>query len=200
MRLILVRHGETEVNRTGRIQGSGAAPLNATGRSQAKAVASGLGPDAPFVLYCSPLNRAVETARAIAESAGVTPIQHPGLTELDVGEFDGLTGRELRERFPDVMRMWDENAADALMPGGESLSMVQERAWSAVEELSARHELDVVVAVTHNFTIQTILCRLLNIPLNRFRRLNIDLGSITRLELSGDRMRQISVNETWHLK
>ena len=62
-----------------------------------------------------------------------------------------------------------------------------------------RHGAETVVAVTHNFTIQMILCIALGMPPNNFRRLRVDLGSITRLEVSRERVVQLSVNETWHL-
>ena len=85
------------------------------------------------------------------------------------------------------------------MPGGESLAEVQRRAWSAVEHLLARNAGGTVVAVTHNFTIQTIVCRVLGIPLRNFRRLRQEVGSITRLELTASSMAVLSLNETAHL-
>ena len=200
MMLILVRHGETEVNRLGRIQGAGHAPLNASGRRQAMAVARGLAPDAPFALYSSPLRRAVQTAQAISDRTGIHVVREEDLSEMDVGDFDGLSGPQLRKLFPGVMRMWDHNPAEAVMPGGESLSVVRDRAWRAVLELARCHAAETVVAVTHNFTIQTILCTALDMPLNSSRKLRVDLGSITRLHISGSRVTQHSVNETWHLK
>ena len=200
MKLILARHGQTEDNRLGNIQGVGSAPLNEMGRRQAAMLARALRADAPFALYSSPLRRAMETAQAVAELAGVEIVTDDGLTEMDVGEFDGLSGSQLRERFPEVMRMWDQDAAHAIMPGGESLSDVRDRAWQTVERLAERHPSDNVVAVTHNFTIQTIICAALGMPLNNFRRLRVDLASITRLDVSGDRVTQVSINETQHLK
>ena len=200
MKLILVRHGQTESNRLGRIQGVNEAPLNDAGRAQAEAAARALAPDAPFVLYSSPLPRALQTARAIGERNDARPIEIEDLVEMDVGEFEGLSGPQLRERFPDVMRVWDEDPASAVMPGGESLRHVQGRAWPAVASLAERHESETVVAVTHNFTIHAIVCAALDMPLNNFRKLRIDLGSITRLEISGARTTLVSLNETWHLK
>ena len=199
MKLILVRHGETETNRLGRIQGVSHAPLNERGLEQAAAVARSLRSDAPFTLYVSPLRRAAQTAEAIAGQTGVSAIREDGLIEMDVGEFEGLTGRQLRERFPDVMRAWDENAVETVMPGGESLATVRERAWKTVMKLADRHGAETVVAVTHNFTIQMIVCIALGMPPNNFRRLRIDLGSVTRLDVSAERTVQLSVNETGHL-
>ena len=199
MKLILVRHGETETNRLGRIQGVSQAPLNKHGLEQAAAAARALRPDAPFTLYTSPLRRAVQTGEAIARRVGVSAIREDGLIEMDVGEFEGLTGRQLRSRFPDVMRDWDENAFETVMPGGESLATVRDRAWKTVLRLADLHGDETVVAATHNFTIQMILCTALGMPPNNFRNLRIDLGSITRLDVSAHRSVQLSVNETWHL-
>ena len=200
MKLILVRHGETETNRLGRIQGVNQTPLNERGLEQAAAAADAICPDAPFTLYSSPLRRAAQTAEAIVERVGIRAIEEDGLIEMDVGEFEGLTGQQLRERFPDVMRAWDENAFQTVMPGGESLETVRDRAWQTVKNLADHHGGETVVAVTHNFTIQTILCTVLGMPPNNFRSLRIDLGSITRLDVGTGRTVQLSVNETWHLR
>ena len=200
MKLILVRHGETETNRLGRIQGVSQTPLNERGLEQAAAAADAIYPDAPFTLYSSPLRRAAQTAEAIADRVGIRTIQEDGLIEMDVGEFEGLSGRQLRECFPDVMRAWDENAFQTVMPGGESLETVRDRAWQAIKKLADHHGSETVVAVTHNFTIHTILCTVLGMPPNNFRSLRIDLGSITRLDVGADRTVQLSVNETWHLR
>ena len=97
------------------------------------------------------------------------------------------------------MQAWDQDAVSTVMPGGESLETVRDRAWKAVMRLADRHGAETVVAVTHNFTIQMILCIALGMPPNNFRRLRVDLGSITRLDVSRERIVQLSVNETWHL-
>ena len=200
MKLILVRHGQTESNRLGKIQGVNNAPLTCLGREQANAVGRALALDAPFALYSSPLLRAMQTAQAIGTHNDARPIEIDDLAEMDVGEFEGLSGPQLRERFPDVMRMWDRDPASTVMPGGESLRDVKDRAWPAVKRLAERHESDTVVAVTHNFTINAIVCATLHMPLNNFRKLRIDLGSVTRLDVSPERAVLTSLNETWPLK
>ena len=78
-----------------------------------------------------------------------------------------------------MMRGWDTDPASTVMPGGESLYDVQARAWPAVQSLAERHESETVVAVTHNFTIHAIICAALDMPLNNFRKLRIDLGAIS---------------------
>ena len=99
-KLILVRHGETLLNRDGRVQGLSDAPLSDLGQAQARAVADALTPDAPFHLYASPLSRAAQTARPIADAHGVIPTTVADLREADVGDLDGLTIAQVSERYP----------------------------------------------------------------------------------------------------
>ena len=200
MRLILVRHGETELNRDGLSQGVNDHPLTSTGRDQASAAAKALARDLPFVLYASPIARAVETAQVIHEHLMVPFTLVDGLAEANAGELEGLTGDEMRRRYPEFIERWTADPANARMPGGESLAEVQERAWRAVQDLLAKHPEDSVVVVTHNFTIQTIVASALEIPLDRCRRLRLDVGNLTRLDLAPQGNFLVSLNETWHLE
>lgn len=188
------------MNKTGRFQGINDEPLNATGRAQAQAVASALEEGLPFHLYASPVHRAMETAQTIADKLDVSLTQKKGLEEADIGELEELTGPEMRERYPDFVKRWTEDAGVAQMPGGESLSQVQVRAWKAITELIAKHAEETVVAVTHNFTLQTIVSKVLEVPLRNSRRLRQDLCSITRVEFTDSRTTLLSLNETWHLR
>ena len=113
--------------------------------------------------------------------------------------MEGLTGERLQERYPDVMRVWRSDPASAMMPNGESLGHVQDRAWTAINDIAQRHQNDTVVVVTHNFPIQAILCKALGMPLNNFRQLRVDLGSITRMKAQDSVFTLLTLNETWHL-
>ena len=92
MRLVLVRHGETDLNRQGRVQGLNAHPLNALGRAQAGAIAEAVAADMPFDLYASPVPRALETASVVAGRLGVSVTRLDPVREADAGELVGLTG------------------------------------------------------------------------------------------------------------
>ena len=199
LKLILVRHGETQLNKDGRIQGIGGAPLNEVGRGQARAAARALKANLPFIMYTSPVVRALETARIISDSLDVPYDTLDGLQEADAGKLDGLTGTEMRQRYPEFMRRWDEDSATAQMPGGESMVDVQQRAWRAIGKLVESHPDTSVVAVSHNFTIKSIICKVLNIPLGTSRRLRLDLGAISQLDISEDRSWMVSLNENGHL-
>ena len=200
MRLILARHGETDLNKSGRIQGANLDSLNQTGRTQARALANALKYELPFTLYTSPVPRAAETAQVIAGALTLTPETLEDLKEADAGELEGLTSAQMRERFPAFAERWAADSGTAQMPSGESLAQVQERAWRSLSLMQERHQEGVVVAVTHNFVVQTIICKVLQIPLHTSRRFRQDLGSITRVELDKERCVLVSLNETLHLQ
>lgn len=207
MRIILVRHGETASNRERLALGRNDVALNELGRQQAARVAGSLARDAARglaieAIYTSPLLRTRQTAEAIEAALGCPTLEAPDLIEMDVGATDGLTGSELRERYPSFLReWWSEGAAESKMPGGgESLADVQARAWTVVERLQAEHPPEAaVVAVTHNFVIRTLVCRILGVDLAGFRRFEQDLASITRIEFRGNRSVVTALNETCHL-
>lgn len=208
MRLVLVRHGETEHNRGGRTLGRADVPLNARGRAQARAVAASF-TRPPAAIYASPLARAQDTARAIGTATGVAVAIEHDLIEMDVGEMEHLTGAELRERYPDFLRLWlgggggaagvSGDAADARMPGGETLREVQERAWAAIERMRAEHADAEVAAVTHNFVILTVVCKALNLPLSEFRRVRHGLASRTVIDIRDSGATLIQLNDNAHL-
>src|SRR5438876_10986591 len=106
MRLLLVRHGETESNRQGFALGRADVPLNETGRKQAACLAKALASEPLAAIYASPLIRAADTAKAIAVEHGVDAQIESGLIEMDVGDVEGLTFAVVRERYPALAQNW----------------------------------------------------------------------------------------------
>ena len=200
MKLILVRHGETWYNLEGRAIGQNPEGLNSRGRLQALRTAEALAPLAPFALYSSPLPRARETANIICQRLGVGLCLRDNLQEANIGLLDGLTSQEMRQQYPAFMRTWSQAASTAVMPGGESILQVQERAWKTMEEIVALHPEGNVAVVSHNFTIQGLLCRFLGIPLAGFQRLRLDPASITLLEVRQGRTTLVRYNDRCHLE
>ena len=199
MRLVLVRHGETEHNRGRLTLGRFDVPLNERGRAQAAAVAASF-TRPPAAIYASPLSRARDTAEAIAAVHRAAVIVEPALIEMEVGEMEHLSGVELRERYPEFLRRWlSPDAADARMPGGETLREVQDRAWAAVERMRAAHPDGEVVAVTHNFVILVLLCRALELPVSGFRRLKQDLAARSILDVREGGAALLQMNDRAHL-
>lgn len=204
MRLVLVRHGETEHNREQITLGRADVPLTERGRAQASALASSFADGAaprPVAIYSSPLARARDTAGAIADALQLEVLVDNGLIEMDVGEMEHLTGTELRERYPDFLATWlsGEAATDARMPGGETLREVQRRAWDAIERMRARHPEEMVVAVTHNFVILMAICRALELQPSHFRRVRQALAARTVLDVRENFATLLQLNDNAHL-
>lgn len=201
VRLFLVRHGETEFNRRGLALGREDVPLNETGRRQAQLVARALAAEPLAAVYSSPLRRCLDTARPLAAAHGLEVRVLPELVEMDIGEAEGLTYSQVRERYPDILGRWLGGEDLSLRPlGGESLPQVQERAWSAIARLSEAHGQESVAVVTHNFVILALLTRALGMPIASFRRLRHSVGAISVLELDGESVTLWRLNDTCHLK
>ncbi len=199
MRLILVRHGETEWNRGGRFQGQSSVGLNQRGLAQARQTADALVPMKPSVLYSSPLPRTLSTAQEISRKLSLPVAPLEGIKEVNLGELEGITGEEMRSRYPQIYSAWREDPSDVVFPGGESMRQLQERAWQAVEGIERAHPEEVIVAVSHNFAIRTVMCRFLGLPLSQFHVLRVDLGSISILQSRPGFRQVVSINDRCHL-
>jgi len=201
MRLVLVRHGETDSNKAGLALGRKDVELNETGRWQAQRVAGALQNQAIAAVYSSPLLRALDTARAVAERHDLPVQVDEGLIEMEIGEMEGLTFQQVRERYPQFLQLWlGGSAAYQSMPGGERLLDVQERAWQALERIRGKETQQTVVVVTHNFVLLTILCRVLGLELADFRRLRYGVAAVSVLQVQDGRMTVLSLNDTCHLE
>jgi len=196
-----VRHGETESNRLGLALGRDDVPLNERGLWQAERLGRALAPEPLAAVYSSPLRRTLDTARAVASPHGVDVQTEERLVEMDIGEADGLTFEEVRSRFPGLLEAWvSDKGPTQAMPGGERLLDVQERAWSAIADLAARHNEETVAAVTHNFVILTLLVRVLGLDLVQFRRLRHSVGAVSVLDTRPKRFTLVRLNDTCHLE
>ena len=153
-----VRHGETDANISGRMQGQGDCPLNANGLAQADAAAAYLR-ETPFdVIYSSDLSRAAETARRIREQghSSVPLIGTKDLREMNCGELEGWTWQALREKYPDKVAIFYRDTAAGTFPGGESKDGFQLRVSHFLEEVLARHRGKRVLLVSHGGVLQRV--------------------------------------------
>lgn len=200
LRIVLVRHGETDWNRTRRFQGRHGPGLNRTGRAQAEALASTLREEPLKAIHSSPLARAMETAKVINRYHQVSLEQSNGLMEMDLGDFEGLQLEDLMKGYPDFFKQWSEDPALVRMPNGETLQEVQERAWALVEEIVRASSGGSVLLCGHNFVNVTILCKILGLGLTHFRRLRQARGTINIIERDRGRYSLVCINDTCHLK
>lgn len=179
--VILVRHGQTDENMSGKISGQGAVPLNAHGLEQARLAAQVLDPLGVTHVVSSPVVRARQTAEIIAQRLGKSISTEPDLREVGYGDWEGMFFNNVRSQA--VAQQVFNDPINATFPNGESLPDVQRRGVRVVESLRQRHPHGVVVVVSHGDLIRTIMAHYLNMPFNEYRRLNLDNGALSVLEL-----------------
>lgn len=175
--LYLIRHGATEANlaRPARLQGRRHdPPLAAAGIRQAEATRDFLAIRPIDHCYCSPLQRAVQTATLVAAPHGLEPILLPALTECDVGRWEGLDWQTIRQQDPEAYQRFMTDPARHGYPGGESFADVQRRATACLEELLAQHPGKALLVVGHHVINRTYLAGLLGLPPDRARSVKLD--------------------------
>lgn len=178
---LLVRHGENEFVKTGRLAGRlPGVHLNDKGRTQAQSLAERLKGAPIKALYSSPLERALETAEPLAKSLNLEIIQRVGLIETDCGEWQNRKVKELSR-----LKQWKSvQVAPSVFrfPGGESFRDAHSRITAELLEMAAQHDpKDLIVCVSHADPIKLAVAYFIGLPLDAFQRLFVSPGSITAL-------------------
>ena len=199
-RIFLVRHGETSWNREGRFQGQIDVPLNDIGLRQADAVAEAL-KDVPFDrIISSNLSRALRTALPLASRMriGMGVETDDDLKEIAHGLWEGRIAAEVEATYPGDLALWHTRPETVVMPEGESLVDVQNRAWAALLRI-AQGKGETVAVFTHDAVLKVLLMNVLDCPLSSFWRFQLANGSITLLELGEKGWRIPLMGEAGHL-
>ena len=192
--LLLIRHGENDFVKKGRMAGRlPGVHLNERGREQAQALAQKLSGAPIKAVYSSPLERAVETAAPIAEALGLEIQLREGLLETDIGEWQGRTWKSLRR-----LKIWGTvQSAPSLMqfPGGESFTDSQYRICNEIKEICRQHEpKDLIACVSHADPIKLAVAFFIGLPLDNFQRLMVAPASITALHIGENSSQLINLN------
>jgi len=175
VRLILIRHGETDWNIEGRYQGQADPPLNQRGAAQAHEVASQLRGVGLDWLISSPLRRAYETAQVIAQELEIPLSTEPRLMEIHQGDWQERLRPEIEQLYPELFRSWQAEPWSTRPPGGESLGQVQNRVYAALDEIIVRYRDRCVGLVTHRIPIALIRLRYQNFNPDTVRRLAMQI-------------------------
>jgi broad specificity phosphatase PhoE len=191
--IIIVRHGRTEFNASGRLQGRTDNPLDEVGFAQAEAVAAYLQPELlpDTVFVCSPLLRARQTATAIVERIGSSFEIDERWIELDYGAYEGLRQAEVPA---DVWRSWRSDNEFAA-PNGESLNQVQSRVSQACDDLAQRLNGRTAVIVSHVSPIKSAVAWALGVDASVGWKTQLVTASITRFSVSSHGAALTSFNE-----
>jgi len=199
LRLLLVRHGETDWNCRGLIQGQLDVPLNARGRDQARRLAERLADEPVIAAYASDLSRAWETARILVASRGIPLTPEPRLREVAFGRWEKQTFDHVRREEPALWHSWCEGPPTVAPEGGEPLEAVSKRLLDWLADLQSRHSQGTVLAVSHGAVLRVLLCLLLDAPPYRYLRFRLDSVALSVVLLDGQARRIALVNDTRHL-
>ncbi|MEV0250706.1 bifunctional RNase H/acid phosphatase [Nocardia sp. NPDC050712] len=199
-RLLLLRHGQTELSVQRRYSGRGNPPLTAHGRDQAAHAAKTLAAKGNIAaIVSSPLGRARETAEAAATLLDVPVRILDGLIETDFGDWEGLTFPEAAQQDPELHARWLGDTS-VTPPGGESFDAVRERIEAVRRDLVATYPGENVVVVSHVTPIKTLLQLALGVGPSLLYRLHLDLASLSVAEFYPDGGSSVRlVNDTSYL-
>lgn len=194
----LIRHGETESNRTRVIQGHLDVPLSTKGREQAEACGRALAGVRLDAVYSSDLSRALDTACAIARHHGCQVKTDPRLREINCGLMQGLSFSECQHRFPEFFARWQTDPLGQPRPGGESVTQLYQRVVAALEDILRQHPGDSVAIVTHGGVIRCLTAHVEGETVDPWAEV-VDNCAITVLEHRGDGLVVTRYNDTSHL-
>ncbi len=199
--LYIIRHGETELNRLGIVQGRGVnADLNDTGIAQAAAFFNKYSEVKFDKIYTSSLKRTHQTVKGFID-LGLPWEQLDGLDELAWGEWEGKPNtEEAREAFREVVRQWQLGNYDAKFEGGESPNEVGVRLSKAIEHIKKQENEKCVLICMHGRAMRLILCILLNKPFSDMEEFPHSNTTLYRLQFDGEKFTLLDSNNTSHLE
>jgi broad specificity phosphatase PhoE len=168
-RVYLIRHGSTTLTSEDRFSGATDVPLSETGRHQARRLAERLSDDRVKAVYCSPMQRTMETAAIVARPHGLMPVVRDGLREIDHGHWEGMRRADVETRFAQEYATWEEDPFTFAPEGGESGLSVMARSLPVIREVVRRHAGENIVIVSHKATIRLIISSLLGFDARGYR-------------------------------
>lgn len=201
MNIYFLRHGETNLNRTGKFQGAADKELNEYGKKQAELLGKRLQKYNIDVIYSSDAKRTVETSEIINEYVNKKIIYKEGLREISLGRWETLTVEERYKRDPEYAERWHKHLEDMPYPEGESGRDVKERAMKVLEEIQAGHHHNVAV-VSSAGTIMILLSEFLG--LEQYKRFAMKIGNCSISTVNYDPIKNAAavmcINDTAHLE
>jgi len=203
MKIVLVRHGQTEWNKKDLFRGRVDIPLDETGIQQATKVGQRLSPVGLHIeaIYSSPLLRANQTAQAIANSLGVHPVKSvEDFIELDYGQWEGHSPDEIKKKHPQEYRYWIHDPVLLKIPGGETLQQVKERVKRGLDFVMGESKAKNILIVAHKAINKIIIGLLLGWHENDFWEIEQDLACINIFEIIEGKVTTDLLNDVIHLK
>lgn len=198
-KLYIVRHGQTAWNKEKVFRGRVDVPLNEHGFKEADAVGEALKDENISFVYASPLSRAVKTAEPTAKSRGIDVVNMDGIIDMNFGKWEGRPLEDVEKEDAGLFRVWVERPHELAVPGGETLSEVQDRAMKAVREIAERHPGETGMLVSHRVVCKLLVLGLMGLGPDKFWNVQQDTTCINLFLVENDRAVMLRVNDTCHL-
>jgi phosphoserine phosphatase len=199
-KILLVRHGHVEGIKPERFRGRAELPLTDRGLAEAEAVARCIASMwQPVKVYTSPMQRCVETGRAIAKACGIESEAIDQLNDIDYGAWQFRSYEEIEKADPELFAAWFATPHLVRFPNGESLQDIVARTADALRLVLNRHVDDRVVLVGHTSVNRALLVQLVDQPLSAYWRLAQAPCCINEIDVNGGRITVVRINETQHL-
>jgi probable phosphoglycerate mutase len=197
--LVLIRHGETDMNRELRFQGQVNVGLNAIGLEQARRLATRMTGEKADAVYVSDLLRAQQTASPIAVQLALQPVPDTGLREQDFGRVDGMRVDDIKEQHPEAWEGWLRFEEDYCMPEGETTRQFHARVMDSVYRMVAAHPGQTLVVVTHGGVLDMIYRTARSLGLNGPRQSDIPNAGLNRIKVRDGGIDILNWADTGHL-
>ena len=182
--IYLIRHGHTEPVEDGKLYNDPAVELTEKGVEQAQALGKFLKTLEPDLLISSSAKRVVSTAALIEKETSLKNILQEDLNEWSVGDWEGRTYLQIKKEDPEDYKNWTTDPIKNAPPNGESIEDLCSRVSNKLQELIHTYEGKSIALVTHAGVARAILIEALEMPVRNFWRLNIPVGSISRIDFS----------------
>lgn len=181
-RLLLVRHGDTELSCTERLWGHTDGALSAAGLRQVERLRDRLATEKIDVVYSSNLRRTLATAEIIASGYQLEVITCAELREINFGQLEGLTFKEINQLYPELTKLWFNWSMTLNFPGGESLGAFRSRVSSFIGRLDKHGEGETILIVAHSGSLRLLVCQFLGIDLKHWSQIRLGLASLSIVE------------------
>lgn len=198
--LLLIRHGETEWNALGKFQGCTDIELSEEGVKQAQILKKRLNGEFDWI-YASPLSRAFKTANILASITNKEVIIEPEIREINFGEWEGLTVKQISEKYPDVFKAWRTDKKESYICGGDSsIRNAVSRAKKCIQEIVSKHKGEKIVIVAHGGIIKAGLIGIFDWDMTMYHKVALGNTCINKITFNDDLMPMlVSLNDTTHL-
>ena len=198
-KLLLVRHGETEMNSSLRYWGKTDVGLGPQGLRQSEQLRDRLATEKIDYAYSSTMKRAMVTAQTIASLHRLSVIPCPELKEIDFGNLEGLNFEEVQARYPEISQMWINHDPKLTYPEGESLAQLEKRVADFRGRLAQHAVTDTILITAHSGVLRTLVCQLLDLDMKNRWNIRIDLASLSIVETYPNHAILSLLNDTSHL-